>query len=236
MRTVSSITSWSIVAGLTLAPACFGQDVSAEEDQEQAEEAEVFHEPAGPVTRDNWVPNAGDRTLEGEQLLGDLWTFRCPKGASVSISADTKDDTDEGEADIRPVLILLDGAGNIIASSGENDVNCTYTPVCGGACPVIREVECGSGEKHSIIVRDDGPSTTTDRLCQEGGGYTLTVEVVDAHGRQTVVDLGGGARRRVPSWALDAGAAPVGPALDDEAVPFRLHIVGSSPDDSLETK
>jgi hypothetical protein len=32
---------------------------------------------AEPISRSNWVPNVGELNLEGEQPLGDLWTFKC---------------------------------------------------------------------------------------------------------------------------------------------------------------
>ena len=55
---------------------------------------------AEPISRSNWVPNVGQLNVEGEQPLGDLWTFKCPKGGTVNVSVDTKDDTDNAQSDI----------------------------------------------------------------------------------------------------------------------------------------
>jgi hypothetical protein len=173
--------------------------------------------------------------VEGEQPLGDLWTFKCPTGGTVNVAVDTKDNTDDAEADIDPVLLVVDGAGNLLAF-GDDEVDCTYPPVCGFACPSVTEVACGSGgggghgdrgddQTHSIIVRDLGAANATDTPCQEGGGYNLVVEVFAADGSQSserAVELGGGPDRKVPRFALRLGKAPIGPALDDEDVPHGL--------------
>lgn len=185
---------------------------------------------AEPISRSNWVPNVGQLNVEGEQPLGDLWTFRCPRGGTVNVAVDTKDDTDTAQADIDPVLLLVDGAGNLLAFA-DDDVGCTYPPVCGFACPSATAVACGSDGKHSVIVRDFGAADATGAPCQEGGGYGLTVEVFTRDGRQVperLVDLGGGPRRNAPKWAVELGKAPVGPALDDEDVPQGLEFVESN--------
>jgi hypothetical protein len=197
---------------------------------------------AEPISRSNWIPNVGQLNLEGEQPLGDLWTFRCPGGGTVNVAVDTKDDTDTGQSDIDPVLLVVDGTGSLLAFA-DDDVDCTYPPVCGFFCPSVTAVACGGEGRHSVIVRDFGTAGTD---CQEGGGYNLTVEVFTADGRQLseqAVDLGGGPRRNVPSWAVDLDKAPVGPALDDEDVPHGLEFAESglnrsavSPDDLLEKK
>jgi hypothetical protein len=195
---------------------------------------------AEPISRSNWIPNVGFLNVEGEQPLGDLWTFNCPKGGTVNVSVDTKDDTDIAQSDIDPVLLVVDGAGNLLAAA-DDTIECTYTPVCQFACPSVSGVACGNDghtdddrdgsqrEPHSIIVRDfgvDGAGTP----CQEGGGYSLVVEVFGADGRQLSekkVDLGGGPKRDVPKYALDLGKAPTGPALDDEDVPHGLEFFDS---------
>ena len=174
---------------------------------------------AEPLHRSNWVPNVGELGA-AEQPLGDMWTFKCPPGGTVSAAVDTKDDTDDGRSDIDPMLVVLDGQGNLLGF-GDDEEGCTYPPVCGFDCPSVR-VACGEAGRHSIVVRDFGASKATRSPCQEGGGYTLTLEVRDASGRQlpeTKVALGGGSRRSVPGWALKQGAARAGPLLDDENVP-----------------
>jgi hypothetical protein len=177
------------------------------------------------IIRSNWIPNVGQLNTPGEQPLGDLWTFRCPRGGTVTIVVDTKDDTDtpdlDSRSDIEPVFMVVDGAGNLLVFA-HGETGCAYPPVCDANCPLVNELACGSDGKHSIIVRDFGV-TTAATPCQEGGGYNLHVEVFGPDGRSLpsrIVDLGGGPRRQVPGWALDLEKAPVGPALDDEDVPL----------------
>ena len=183
-----------------------------------------------PISRSNWVPEVGSLlgsvfTNEPERPLGDLWTFNCPRGGTVNVLVDTKDDTsvESGpESDIDPSLRVVDGAGNSLAI-GDDEVGCSYPPVCGFGCPSVTGVACGSRGRHSIIVRDAGKGEAEGPPCQEGGGYTLFVEVFRANGSplsERQVDLGSGPRRNVPKYALDLGLAPTGPALDDEEVPF----------------
>jgi hypothetical protein len=198
---------------------------------------------AEPISRSNWIPNVGQLNFdEGEQPLGDLWTFKCPEGGTVNVSVDTKDDTEAAESEIDPVLLVVDGVGNLLAFA-DDDVDCTYPPVCGFACPSVTALACGSqgddhnensdrsdrnddsdGE-HSLIVRDFGALGCTD-----GGGYNLVVEVFKADGSQLSerrVELGGGPKRDVPKYALELGKAPTGPALDDEDVPQGLEFFDS---------
>jgi len=176
--------------------------------------------PPPPTKRSNHVPNVGN-LAQGEQPLGDMWTFYCPAGGTVTASVDTKDDTDLGTATLDPILELLDGNGSEIAFADDN-LTCTYAPTCGYECPLITAFPCGdsgSSGVHSLIVRDYGTSG-----CNGGGGYELTVDVFDASGTQLSqeqVALGGGPSRGVPDWAVAEGKAPFGPALDDENVPLR---------------
>jgi hypothetical protein len=166
-----------------------------------------------------------------------------PKGGTVNVSVDTKDDTDSAQSDIDPVLLVVDGAGNLLAFADDN-ADCTYPPVCGFACPSVTAVACGSDHRHSVIVRDFGAADATGTPCQEGGGYNLVVEAFRANGHQLSerqLDLGGGPKRDVPKYALDLGKAPTGPALDDEDVPHGLEFMDSgsnrsaaSSDDLLE--
>jgi hypothetical protein len=173
------------------------------------------------VKRSNWVPNVGERDFRAdEQPLGDMWTFVCPAGGAFKLSIDTKDDTDVGRADIDPLVVVLDGHGNVVGF-GDDEFDCKYRPVCGYSCPAV-ETKCGNGAMHSIVVRDFGTANQEDTLCQEGGGYELDLRVDDALGqrvREVDIKLGGGALRTIPMWALKEGKAPVGPALDDENVP-----------------
>lgn len=204
-RISRTATPPALFAGVAVALA-LGAPVSAEE-----------------IQRSNWLPNVGS-LQEDEQPLGDMWTFRCPRGGSATVFVDTKDDTDTGESEVDPILYVVDGNGTVLASADDN-ATCTYPPVCGFQCPEVTSVRCGEEDKnnrHGIIVRDFGTATTGDTFCEEGGGYNLVVEVLDADGnqvRERAVRLGGGPDRKVPRWALALGKAPVGPALDDEDVP-----------------
>src|SRR5438876_462737 len=80
----------------------------------------VAHPPP-PTKRSNHVPNVGI-LADGEQPLGDMWTFNCPAGGSVVASVDTKDDTDLGTATLDPTLELLDGNGVEIADVDDENV------------------------------------------------------------------------------------------------------------------
>jgi hypothetical protein len=174
------------------------------------------------LIRSSWVPNVGFLT-DDEQPLGDLWTFECPWGGMVSARVDTKDDRDTAQSNVDPILEVLDGEGGLLAFAGDN-VECTYPPVCGFACPRVTEVPCGKDNPHSLLVRDFGAAFFTEEACATGGGYELTVTVFDPEGNRVAaskVQLGGGATRQVPDWAVEEGKAPVGPALDDENVPLR---------------
>ena len=168
------------------------------------------------------MPNVGDLGPTQEPL-GDLWTFKCPPGGSVRVAIDTKDDTDDAASEIDPVLVILDGQG-IVVGFGDDEDACSYPPVCGFRCPSAR-ADCGQPGRHSIVVRDFGAVDGAGPACEQGGGYELSVEVVDAGGQPLTdpeeVKLGGGARktRSLPGWLRALGNAPVGPALDDEDVP-----------------
>jgi len=181
---------------------------------------------ADEVNRSNWVPNVGNLDLEaGEQPLGDLWTFRCPAGATVGLSVDTKDDTDVGLSLIDPVLLVIDPSGNLVAFA-DDEIDCTYLPACGFNCPSAQGISCGKGGTYGVVVRDYGASD-----CVGGGGYELTLVVDGSAGRRERkpgAGLGGGPGRHVPPWAVALGKAPVGPALDDEDVPHGLEFFESS--------
>ena len=77
------------------------------------------------------MPNVGFLNLEeGEQPLGRPTDVQCPKGGTVNVSVDTKDDTDTAnidtaQSDIDRVLRVVDGAGNLLAFA-DDDVDCTH--------------------------------------------------------------------------------------------------------------
>lgn len=173
------------------------------------------------VRRTGWVPNVG-ALEDGEPPLGDLWTFRCPPGGSFRMSVDTKDDDDQGGAGIDPVLGVISGNGQLVASADDEQA-CTYDPLCGFGCPAVEAGLCGPGANHSIIIQDRGDATSTDEACRGGGGYDLVLEVFNVNGvplPQGRVRLGGGAAAQSqPRWLREAGFTLRGPRLDDTALP-----------------
>lgn len=171
---------------------------------------------AADVLRTGWVPNVGQRG-EGELPLGDLWTFKCPRGGSFSLTIETKDDFDDGTSALDPLVEVVSGDGSFVAF-GDDELVCQYEPICGFGCPELIDVPCGQGTRHSLVVRDFG-----DSGCRSGGGYDLTLSVRRADGRalsERSTDLGGAPGRRVPNWiTADYPIGTEGPLLDDEGVP-----------------
>ncbi len=176
---------------------------------------------AADVLRANWVPNNGERILDGELPLGDMWTFKCPRHGSFSVSVDTRAPSVGATSELDPLIEVIAGNGDVVAI-GDDELECTYEPVCGFACPQVTEVACGSGETHSIVVRDFGADFDADS-CDDGGGYELRLSVRTARGKnlsERSTDLGGSPRRTLPAWvapSYDIGRE--GPLLDDEGVP-----------------
>ena len=171
-----------------------------------------------PLERSNWVPNNGERKSPEQQPLGDMWTFNCKKGDTVTARVDTRDDLDTRMSCLDPVLELFSPKGEFITSEDDN-VDCSIPQTCGFACPAIKHV-CEKQGEFWLVVRDFG--FAPEGACGKGGGYDLTVTVVDRRGRDvkpSKVKLGGGPFRRVPKAAVQLGKAPRGPALDDEDVP-----------------
>jgi hypothetical protein len=180
---------------------------------------------ADEIHRSNWLPNVGER--EGLPL-GDMWTFRCPPGGRFSVSVDGRDDTDTGESLVDPLLEVVDGNGNNLAFA-DDEIECTYRPVCGFSCPALNRVRCGDGDRHSIIVRDYGTASVSGDFCAGGGGYDLLLTVYGPTGHEwseESTELGGGSFRQLPRWVTLRLPAlgPIGPVLDDEDVPNRMHV------------
>jgi hypothetical protein len=187
-----------------------------------------FAAAADEVRRSNWVPNVGDRFAADQLPLGDMWTFRCAPGGSFSVSVDTRDDNDQGEAQIDPVLEVVDGEGNNVAFA-DDERSCSFEPVCGFACPEVVDVPCGVGDRHSLIIRDFGTAEVTGAFCEGGGGYDVFLTVVSRDGTEfseVSTEFGGGAFRQLPRWVtlrLPA-VGSLGPVLDDEDVPNRFDL------------
>src|SRR5262245_16238360 len=155
---------------------------------------------AAPVTRREWVPGNGSQ--------GDLWTFSCPGGGHFTATVDNLG------AALEPYFSVSDGTGGFVAFA-DDDVPCTFPPTCGFACPQVVNVPCGSGSTHSIRIA----AATSGGGCETGAGYVLTLEVFNSGGASIdpkQVKLGGGAKRKVPSWYDPDRLLQTGPALDDE--------------------
>lgn len=154
-----------------------------------------------------------------------MWTFRCPPGGGFSVSVDTRDDTDRGEATIDPLLEVVDGNGNDI-DFADDTFACTFQPLCGFACPALDQVPCGEGDRHSLIIRDLGAA---GEGCEGGGGYDVFLTVFGPDGgefSEVSTEFGGGGFRQLPRWVtlrLPA-VGSIGPILDDEDVPNRMDI------------
>lgn len=169
---------------------------------------------ADPAVRYQTLPNRTD------VILGDAWTFQCPRGGQADILVDTLDDGD-GLSRLDPSFWVYDARGNslLLDVPADDELDCTIPTACGFDCP-FATIDCGAGNPHLIIVRDgialpeDAPDECT------GGGYELLVEVF--RGGFSVdprrVKLGGGPKRKVPFVLDPAGILKEAPLLDDEQV------------------
>jgi len=163
-----------------------------------------------PVIIANTIP----RSSSPNGILGDAWTFRCPKGGTFSASVDTFDDDGQENATLAPFLQVDDGEGNPVVFADE-DVACTFPPVCGAGCPFVTDVPCGAKDPHLLRI-----GSSYGGGCG-GGGYQLTLAVKDSKGvavEPKKIRLGGGAARKLPKLFDLDGARREGPALNDEYI------------------
>ena len=167
---------------------------------------------AQPLTIANWIPPLTGPTGS----LGDGWTFKCPKGGTFSASADSIDDDGQGNATADLRLRVFDGEGTQVAD-GDDDMACSFTPVCPSvSCPAVTDVPCGDKGPHLLLVFE----ASNAGGCH-GGGYELTVEVKDKKGKVLApkkINLGGGAKRKLPKWHDPEKARKEGPAINDEEI------------------
>lgn len=167
---------------------------------------------ADAATRNNWVPNNGEISTEGEAPVGDIWLFTCPKDAEITVSLDTADDNGKGPgvadaADLEPELTVYNKSGRV-ASKTITPVDCTYDPVCGVQCPTTTFTCPSKSATYTIIVKDkEGAST-----CVGGGGYVLRVDGAS----EKKLKLGGGPKLKLPT--IDDEKLRGGPAIDDGQV------------------
>jgi len=166
---------------------------------------------AQPITVANSVPAPNGTVTQ----LGDGWTFKCPKGGTYSASVDTIDDDGEGNATLDPFFQVHDGTGLLVATQDDN-VTCTFTPLCGFTCPSASGLPCGDKNPHLLRIGDNSGHTGC-----VGGGYELTLEVKDKNGvvlPPKKVKLGGGPNRKLPKWFDPGKGRKQGPLLDDEQI------------------
>ena len=118
------------------------------------------------------VPSA-DTAHPSGLILGDEWSFVGRAGDVISIDVDTRDDRYEGTALLDPKLEVRRPDGSS-AVSGDDEAECSRPPVCGYACPRVRNFSLDQTGRWTIIVRDFGGASQTGVFCT-GGGYNLTV-------------------------------------------------------------
>lgn len=209
--------------------------------------ATVAQAAAADVTiyRNGWVPNndpAGPYVNSAfdtpgraadERQKGDVYTFNCPRLATVEIRVDTKDDGN-GRAHIDPHLWVYDSTGVVGFREGDDEFECTYQPVCGPAsheddfyqCARVA-FTCGPNNPYTIVVTDSGPhagDVGSDRVCTGGGGYKLTVSATEDDEGETVSRKSlkfSGRAVALPDW-LAADIPAQAPLIDDGQVPVRL--------------
>ena len=179
------------------------------------------------VHRWNWVPS-GNSFL----ALGDLWTFNCPAKGTVTVWANTWDDTGTGSSNLDLAIevrdktgaLLVDQFGSPFGGLGDEQFPCAVTSACGYWCPQVSEIPCGKGNPHTIAVYSY-PSAESNALtgvaCVGGGSYELVVSAQDKKGKDVSaknIKLGGSANRKVPTWGGEM-IDKMGPALNDEFIP-----------------
>lgn len=147
--------------------------------------------PAAPqvVHRLQNVPNAA--TAGSNLIQGDEWRFNGNAGMVVRIRLDTRDDTDQHQSLLDPVLVLKGPAGQVVSYS-DDAFACSVEPVCGFACPEIR-VRLPATGAYRIVARDYGSASVGDAQCT-GGSYLLRFQsapaVVRSLSKAPVVDNG----------------------------------------------
>jgi hypothetical protein len=175
---------------------------------------------ADVVARQNWIPS-GSYAFAAQEQLGDMWTFSCPAGGSVTASVDTLDDNDNATSNLDPAFWIYDGDGTIVQNQADDEITCAVAPECGFDCPSVTDLPCGAKNPHSISI------VSAAFTCVGGGAYRLSIEVKDANGVSLLakkVKLGGGDKKKLPGFLDPNKEFKNGPALDDEKVPVNAPV------------
>ncbi len=104
---------------------------------------------------------------------------------------------------------MVDAQGQAVAT-GDDEIACSATPVCGFSCP-LTQFFCQSNEVYTVMVSDYGAA---GRTCNAGGQYVLRAEGAATAGRSIDVFLLGNVRNLQPS-ARAIGLDAVAPFVDD---------------------
>ena len=99
--------------------------------------------------------------------VGDVYTFNGNAGATVSINVNTTDRGD-GQSNLDPIAVVFAPSGASIGR-GDDEVPCTFQPVCGFACPSITVSLPVTGRYTVLIVDSD------DEVCT-GGDYAAIAD------------------------------------------------------------
>jgi hypothetical protein len=99
--------------------------------------------------------------------FGDVYTFNGNAGDTVVISVDTADRGD-GRSNLDPIALLVDASGAVVRR-GDDEVVCTFPPVCGFACPRI-DVSLPADGTYTVLIAD-----SNDEVCT-GGEYAATAD------------------------------------------------------------
>ena len=157
---------------------------------------------AQPVFVSGWVPNNGV-IAAGKPFVGDLYSFKCPPGFDFDVRVDTRDDGDNSTSNVDLKLGIFDSLGFV--AEFDDELTCTYPPVCGHQCPLALVVLC-TNSPMSLVIRDVGTADITGTKCSQGGGYELRLSLFDSIGNEVPVEFINGIGNESPS-------------LNDEAVP-----------------
>lgn len=172
----------------------------------------------GQATAINTIPSG----VWWAPVVGDAYTFTCPKKGFFYIFVDTLQDNAGGTSNLMLAMEVHDGQGNPVTFTIDDSL-CSFASVCGYDCPdTLVYVPCGKGNPHTISIYSwpsDVSNSNTGVACNGGGGYELYLETVNKKGKMVNPKLGGRGNNKLGKGAIKHGFSKSGPALDNEAVP-----------------